>query len=90
MYVVSMTITATEFKAKCLQLMDRVLRTNEPIVILKRGKEVARLVPPLPKKKAWQELSGTVEVSADIVSPHLDESEFDAATGKEIAHGRTH
>ena len=38
-------IPATEFKAKCLALMDRVAERQESYVITKRGKPVARLVP---------------------------------------------
>ena len=38
-------IKAAEFKAKCLSLMDEVAATGEPLVITKRGKRVARLVP---------------------------------------------
>ena len=38
-------IPAGGFKARCLKLMDRVRATRRPIVITKRGKPVARLVP---------------------------------------------
>ncbi len=36
-------ITATEFKAKCLSLLDEVARTGESIIVTKRGKPVARV-----------------------------------------------
>jgi prevent-host-death family protein len=39
-------VTATEFKAKCLQMLDDV--DAEGIVITKRGKPVAKLVPMAP------------------------------------------
>lgn len=39
------TIKASEFKAKCLHLMDLVNETNEEIIITKNGKPVSRLVP---------------------------------------------
>ena len=39
------TVGATEFKAKCLELMDRVQANGETFVITKRGKPVAKLVP---------------------------------------------
>ena len=42
----SRTITASEFRAKCLQLMDEVATTGEEIVITKRGRPVCRLSPP--------------------------------------------
>jgi prevent-host-death family protein len=38
------TIKASEFKAKCLQLIDEVAASGESIEITKRGKPVARLV----------------------------------------------
>jgi prevent-host-death family protein len=44
------TIPATEFKAKCLELMDRVAEGRETYVITKHGKPVARLLPPEPRK----------------------------------------
>ncbi len=43
-------VTATEFKAKCLRLLDEVNRTGEELVISKHGKPVARVVPENPKK----------------------------------------
>jgi prevent-host-death family protein len=39
------TITASEFKAKCLALLDEVATTRETLVVTKRGKAVARIVP---------------------------------------------
>ncbi len=39
------TIKASEFKAKCLHLMDLVNESNEEIIITKNGKPVSRLVP---------------------------------------------
>ena len=39
------TIKASEFKAKCLKLMDEVAESGEEIVITKHGRPVSRLVP---------------------------------------------
>jgi prevent-host-death family protein len=39
------TVPATRFKAKCLELMDRVAEGRETYVITKRGRPVAKLVP---------------------------------------------
>jgi prevent-host-death family protein len=39
-------ITATQFKAKCLRLLDQVAETGETLVITKHGRPVARLEPP--------------------------------------------
>ena len=64
------TIKASEFKAKCLALMDEVARTGTPLVITKNGKPVADLVPHREKKKGpfgiWK---GQVEIKGDIISP---------------------
>jgi len=46
-------MAAGEFKAHCLAVMDEVARTREPVVITKRGKPVAKMVPvekPKPRK----------------------------------------
>ena len=64
------TIKASEFKAKCLALLDEVGRTGEPLVITKKGKPVARLVPHEPKKRQLIGLlKGRVEILGDIISP---------------------
>lgn len=39
------SINASEFKAKCLSLMDEVAQTGEGIVVTKNGKPVSRLMP---------------------------------------------
>jgi len=39
------TIKASEFKAKCLALLDDVAEKRETLIITKRGKPVARIVP---------------------------------------------
>jgi prevent-host-death family protein len=40
-----MTITATQFKARCLRLLDEVAEDGRPLVITKYGKPVAKLEP---------------------------------------------
>jgi len=39
------SIRASEFKAKCLALLDEVAETRQPLVVTKRGRPVARVVP---------------------------------------------
>ena len=39
------TLKASEFKARCLKLMDEVQKTGEEIVITKHGKPISKLVP---------------------------------------------
>lgn len=64
------TIAAGEFKAKCLKLIDEVSETRKPLVITKRGKPVARLVPePLKERKLFGSMKGSVTILGDIISP---------------------
>ena len=72
------TIGAGEFKAKCLQLLDEVAARREPLVITKRGKPVARLVPMPPDAQLFGALAGSVLDEGDIVAPV--DAEWDAAT----------
>lgn len=65
---------ASEFKAKCLQLMDEVNETGEVITITKNGKPVAQLRPARPNRKSlWGAHAGQAEIRGDIVSPILEE-----------------
>ena len=74
------TIGATEFKAKCLRILDRVARTGEPVLILKRGRPVAELRPPLPEERAPQRaLVGSVRLRGDVVAPPLPADVWEAA-----------
>ena len=74
------TINASEFKARCLALLDEVKRTGEVVTILKRGKPVAQLVPPVPLEGtfAQETLIGTVQIRGDIEEPVLDSSSWEA------------
>ena len=47
------TMKASEFKAKCLALMDEIAESGEEIVITKRGKPVAKLAPCEDKPVSW-------------------------------------
>jgi prevent-host-death family protein len=63
-------IKASEFKAKCLALMDQVARTGTPVVITKNGKPVAELVPHRPRRKTLRGLlKDELFITGDIVSP---------------------
>lgn len=64
-------IQASEFKAKCLALMDEVARTGKSIVVTKNGRPVAELRPyRAPRAKSPFGLhEGEGEILGDIVSP---------------------
>jgi prevent-host-death family protein len=69
-------IPAAEFKANCLRLMDEVAKRRLPIVITKRGKPVAKLVPIDQKPiDLFGYMAGTIEIRGDIISP-IDDAEW--------------
>jgi prevent-host-death family protein len=64
------TVGAAEFKARCLELMDRVEKTGNAIVITKRGKPVARLTPVTTRRRSLVgALRGHIRITGDIVAP---------------------
>lgn len=64
------TVKASEFKAKCLKLMDEVAATGEEIVITKNGRPVSRLVPFRSKPKSLFGLHGeSLRIEGDVLSP---------------------
>ena len=76
-------IRASEFKAKCLAILDEVERTGETVVILKRGRPVARLVPPAlgEEKYPQRSLKGSVKILGDILEPVLPAEFWEAEGG---------
>lgn len=61
------TIPAGQFKARCLGILDQVARTGETVIVTKRGKPVAKVVPV--EEKPRKSLRGSVTVLGDIVGP---------------------
>jgi len=66
-------IPATEFKARCLELMDRVAEGREIFVITKRGREMAKLVPVerRTKETIFGCLRGKGSITGDIINPAI-------------------
>jgi prevent-host-death family protein len=52
-------ITATQFKARCLRLLDEVAETGETLIVTKHGRPVARVEPPLRP----DDLRGSVKIN---------------------------
>ncbi len=64
------TIKASEFKARCLKLMDEVAESGEPIMITKNGRPVSRLVPAREKPKSLFGLHReSLSIDGDVISP---------------------
>lgn len=74
-------INASEFKAKCLSILDRVAKSGEPLSILKRGREVARLVPPAGTDEMVPQrtLRGKAKTLGDLISPVVPAEEWESA-----------
>ena len=61
---------AGEFKARCLAVMEEVRSTRQPVLITKRGRPVAKLVPLDSSADDFiGRLEGIVKVTGDIESP---------------------
>jgi prevent-host-death family protein len=67
-------IAAADFKANCLRLMDEVAQQRRPIIITKRGKPVAKLVPVEEQepKDLFGYMAGTAKICGDIINPIED------------------
>ena len=71
-------IAAGEFKAKCLHLLDEVQQTRKEIVITKRGRAVARLLPVEEDVPSiFGRMKGTGRIIGDIVAPTGEKWEAD-------------
>lgn len=66
-------ISAADFKANCLRLMDEVALQRRPIIITKRGKPVAKLVPVEEESvDLFGYMAGTAKICGDIIGPIED------------------
>lgn len=72
------TVKVSEFKAKCLKLLTEVSETGEELVVTKRGKALARVVPERAVKPSTLQgsMKGLIEVlNADKSLPPAWETE---------------
>jgi prevent-host-death family protein len=67
-------VPAGEFKTKCLSLLDEVAETGETLVVTKRGKPVARVLP----FEESRPLGGSILREKDLVSPIGESWDADA------------
>ena len=62
------SISVSEFKAKCLSVLQDINKQKKRVVITKRGKPIAEVIPHDPDSKEIP-LEDTVIFMEDIVSP---------------------
>ncbi len=73
-------IAISEFKAKCLALLEQVRSTKQPIRVTRFGKPVADIVPPesLQDRASWiGSMRDSMEIIGDIVSPANEEHDWE-------------
>lgn len=64
------TVTATEFKSRCLALLEEVQRTRGSLVVTRHGKPVASIVPyAAPQASRKNPLRGSILYEGDLISP---------------------
>ncbi|HXP23927.1 MAG TPA: type II toxin-antitoxin system Phd/YefM family antitoxin [Candidatus Sulfotelmatobacter sp.] len=74
-------VAISEFKAKCLALLEQVRQTRKPIRVTRFGKPVAEIVPPtiVQDRASWiGSMKDSIEILGDIISPANDEDEWEA------------
>ena len=81
-------VAISEFKAKCLGLLEEVRKTRKPIPVTRFGKAVAELIPPSPEKPIARRLgcmAGTGRIIGDIVGSVSPESDWKLAADEVAA-----
>ena len=74
---------ASEFKAKCLRVLDDVERTGEPVLVMKHGRIVAKVTSARDHsaREPWKRLAGMMTISGDIEKPAVPSDDWHAVRG---------
>lgn len=73
-------VSISEFKARCLALLEQVNKTKKPLRVTRHGKPIAEVVPPTTvadRAALMGSMRGKIEILGDIVSPAADEDEWE-------------
>jgi prevent-host-death family protein len=74
-------VAISEFKAKCLSLLEQVSKTKTPLRVTRRGKAIADVVPASleAEERSWiGSMSDCIDIVGDIVSPVIDTDTIEA------------
>jgi prevent-host-death family protein len=73
------TIAAGKFKANCLAIMDEVQKKRETVLITKRGKPVAKIIPAMDdvKDDFFDSMKDQIVFLGDVISPAFDLDEWE-------------
>jgi prevent-host-death family protein len=76
--MITKTMAAGEFKAKCLAVMDEVRDKRTPVTITKNGKPVARMVPVEQEQDPiFGFMRGKARIVGDIEAPLYTDEEYE-------------
>lgn len=73
-------MAVSEFKAKCLAVLQRVKKTGRPVLVTRFGEPIAEVVPPPAPERGnnWVgALSESGRITDDIVAPVAKEGEWE-------------
>ncbi len=77
-----MDISVSRFRAQCLRLIRSVEQRKQPVDIKRRGKLVARLMPPRDEEQegtcAWERLRGSGTLAGPAGQSVLHDNDFEA------------
>jgi prevent-host-death family protein len=74
-------VAISEFKAKCLALLEEVDKTKISLRVTKRGRPIAEVIPTSPnmEERNWLgSMSDSMEITGDVVSPVIEIQEIEA------------
>ena len=74
-------VAISEFKAKCLALLEEVDKTKIPLLVTRRGRPIAEVIPTSPnmEERDWLgSMSDSIEITGDVISPVIEIQEIEA------------
>jgi prevent-host-death family protein len=75
------SIPVSKFKATCLAVLEEVRRTGRPVLVTKRGRPLAEVVPPSGRPAAARRLGAMVghgRITGDLVEPPVEPAAWEA------------
>jgi prevent-host-death family protein len=75
------TVAVAKFKQTCLRILEDV-RRGQPVLITKRGRPIAQVLPPPPTVLAWRgSMKGTGRIIGDVVVAASEPDDWAALRG---------
>lgn len=76
-------VAISQFKSKCLSLLQEVNKTKIPLRVTRRGKAIADVIPASSEVEeiSWiGSMSSSIDIVGDIVAPVIDLESIEALT----------